>query len=161
MNLSSILSHFLLLACKEKKKMVRQNLFVNIMNFKPKWNYFAGRDPAVLEKLGNWKVLYETVIVAWIIFGLGYVIMIINIIADGLKAPAKKIARKIHKTEKAIYAKVLQELILIKSKVNTTKGGLVWMAAHSVEVWKIFCHCSFQLLRFYTQQLFFNKIDFT
>ena len=54
--------------------------------------------------------------------------MIINIIADGLKAPAKKIARKLHKTEKAIYAKVLQELILIKSKVNTTKGGLVWMA---------------------------------
>ena len=123
--------------------MVRQNFskyFMYILT--QNVNYFPGRDPAVLEKLGNWKVLYETIVVAWIIFGLGYVIMIINIIADGLKAPAKKIARKLHKTEKAIYAKVLQELILIKSKVNTTKEGLVRMASHSVEISKFSTPCS-------------------
>ena len=45
--------------------------------------------------------------------------MIIGVIADGLKKPARKAAKKLAKAEKAILARVLQEIVVIKSsKVN-------------------------------------------
>ena len=45
-------------------------------------NYFqiTGKDEDVLAKLGNWKVVYEAGMILWIIFGLGYLFMIISII---------------------------------------------------------------------------------
>ena len=86
---------------------------------------FLGKDPVVLKSLGYWEYLYEAAVIAWIIFGLGYVIMIINIISDGLKAPARKIKTFATKTEKAIMSKILQEIVIIKSKVRylTTNTG--------------------------------------
>ena len=41
--------------------------------------------------------------------------MIIGVIADGLKKPARKAAKKLAKAEKAILARVLQEIVVIKS----------------------------------------------
>ena len=41
--------------------------------------------------------------------------MIITVIADGLKAPAIKAAKKLVKAERAIVARILQEIVLIKS----------------------------------------------
>ena len=41
--------------------------------------------------------------------------MIIGIIADGLKEPARKAVKKLAQAEKAILAKVLQEIVVIKS----------------------------------------------
>ena len=67
--------------------------------------------------MGGFKYVYLVFTVVWIIFGLGYVFMIIGVITDGLKAPAKKAAKKLAKAEKAVIAKVLQEIVLIKSKV--------------------------------------------
>ena len=40
----------------------------------------TGKDKDVLDKLGNWEVVYEAGIILWIIFGLGYLLMIISII---------------------------------------------------------------------------------
>jgi hypothetical protein len=73
--------------------------------------------------MGNWKILYEGAIVAWIIFGLGYVFMIINIITDGIRRPAKLAAKKFHRAEKALIEKVLKDLVTMKSmaKVLTTR----------------------------------------
>ena len=40
----------------------------------------TGRDEEVLDRLGNWRLLYEAGMILWIIFGLGYLFMIISII---------------------------------------------------------------------------------
>jgi len=41
----------------------------------------------VLLKLGHWKIVYESALIVWILFGLGYLVMIINIISEGLTRP--------------------------------------------------------------------------
>ena len=80
-----------------------------------------GKDQAVLNGLGEWgQHFYEIGVVTWIIFGLGYLFMIIQIISEGLRAPAKRVVRKIRKitkAEKSDLLKILHELI--RSKVST------------------------------------------
>ena len=115
---------------------------------------FLGKDPVVLKSLGYWEYLYEAAVIVWIIFGLGYVIMIINIIADGLKAPARKIKTFATKTEKAIMSKIFEEIVIIKSKVrycNPTNSG------H----WKFtFGNCIFREISFSPGYVFKNFSNF-
>jgi hypothetical protein len=42
--------------------------------------FIIGKDEAVLLRLGNWAPVYEAGIILWVIFGLGYLFMIISII---------------------------------------------------------------------------------
>ena len=81
---------------------------------------FLGKDQAVLNGLGEWgQHFYEIGVVTWIIFGLGYLFMIIQIISEGLRAPAKRVVkkmRKLTKAEKSVLSKIFHELI--KSKVR-------------------------------------------
>ncbi len=78
-------------------------------------DFVTGRDKNVLDKMGDYKVIYEIAVVVWIIFGLGYVFMIINVISQGMKAPARRAAKRLALAEKALMAKVLEELVVIKS----------------------------------------------
>ena len=80
----------------------------------------SGRDDETKEKLGDYLYVYEIFVVIWIIFGLGYVFMIIGELMEGLRAPARKAAKKLRKAEKVILEKVLHEVVLIKSRVSNS-----------------------------------------
>ena len=77
-----------------------------------------GRDEGTKEKLGNYLYVYEVFVVIWIIFGLGYVFMIIGELMEGLRAPAKKAVKKLKKAEKVILERVLHEIVVMKSRVS-------------------------------------------
>ncbi len=53
-----------------------------------------GRYEETLDDLGNWKVVYQIALFVWIIIGLGYVFMIVGVIADNLKKPAKSAVKR-------------------------------------------------------------------
>ena len=76
--------------------------------------YFTGRDEPTKESLGNYLLIYEIFIIIWITFGLGYVLMIILAISDGLRKPASKVAKKLAKAEKVVLEKVLHEVVILK-----------------------------------------------
>ena len=78
---------------------------------------FTGRNQETLNQLRGWKYFYLIGIVVWIILGLGFLIMIIALITEGLQKPAKKAVKRLAKAEKAVIARVLQEIVIIKSKV--------------------------------------------
>ena len=80
--------------------------------------YNLGKDPDTKAQLGRLQYVYDTAIVIWIIFGLGYVFMIIGLITETLRKPARRAVKKLRVAEKAVIAKVLQEIVLIKSKVT-------------------------------------------
>ena len=77
---------------------------------------FTGRDPEVLARLGNWKIVYEISLVVWIIFGLGYIFMIITIITDSMRKPARSAAKRFRKAEKVMVTRILDEILEIKAK---------------------------------------------
>ena len=77
-----------------------------------------------MNKLGHWEYIYLAGVFIWIIFGLGYVFMIIGVIADGIKKPARKAVKKLAQAEKAILARVLQEIVAIKA--SKVKKFIVW-----------------------------------
>ncbi len=79
----------------------------------------SGRYESVLDDLGNWDVVYQIALIVWIVFGLGYVFMIVGVIAENLKKPARSAARRFRKAEKAMTSKILQEIVIMK----TTVGG--------------------------------------
>jgi len=58
-------------------------------------DFVAGRSRDTLDQLGHWEYVYLAGVFIWIVFGLGYLFMIIGVIADGLKKPARKAAKKI------------------------------------------------------------------
>ena len=76
----------------------------------------SGRDEGTKSKLGNYLYIYETFVIIWITFGLGYVLMIILAISDGLKKPAAKVAKKLRKAEKVVLEKVLNEVVALKRR---------------------------------------------
>ena len=86
---------------------------------------FSGRDDATREKLGDFLYVYEIFVVIWIIFGLGYVFMIIGELMEGLRSPARKAAKKLRKARKVILERVLHEVVLIKSRVSTNFNEFV------------------------------------
>ena len=79
-----------------------------------------------MDRLGKLSWLYEAAVLAWIIFGLGYVFMIIGFITESLRAPAKKAKKWVKQkaSEKAIISRILQEIVLLKSKVSLRK--ILW-----------------------------------
>lgn len=86
-------------------------------------DFVAGRNAKVLSKLGNWKVVYEGALIVWIIFGLGYLFMIVTVITDGIRAPARKAVKRLAAAEKALMAKVLTEVLVMKTKQRTGEGS--------------------------------------
>ena len=70
----------------------------------------------VIERMGNWKVVYQIFIIVWIIFGLGFLFMIITLIADGLKKPAKSATKKFKQAQKVMFTRVLQEILVMRNK---------------------------------------------
>ncbi len=72
----------------------------------------------MLDRLGGWDIVYEIGLVVWIIFGLGYIFMIITVISDGLKRPARKAAKRLKRAEKVMVSRILHEILDMRSKVN-------------------------------------------
>ena len=56
-------------------------------------------------------------LIIWILFGLGYIFMIISVITDGIKTPARKAVKKLAEAEKVMLARIVREIVLKKSKV--------------------------------------------
>jgi len=76
--------------------------------------WFLGRDESVLEDLSNWDIVYEIGLVVWIIFGLGYIFMVIAVITEALRKPAKSAARRFKRGRRAMMARVLTEVVNMK-----------------------------------------------
>ena len=100
------LLHGVPLANQNKNKMAGNFYFMIL----------SGRDEGTKSKLGNYLYIYETFVIIWITFGLGYVLMIILAISDGLKNPAAKVAKKLRKAEKVVLEKVLTEVVALKRR---------------------------------------------
>lgn len=84
-------------------------------------DYVAGRDQEVLKKLGGWGIVYEIGLIVWIIFGLGYLIMIISNITMSLQKPARKAAKGIKMAEKVMFTRIFQEILVMRSKGSAEK----------------------------------------
>lgn len=78
---------------------------------------FAGRNEEVLERMGDWIIAYEVGMIVWIVFGLGYIFMIVTVIADSLRRPARRAAKRIKAAEKVMVSRILHEIMLMKTKV--------------------------------------------
>ena len=76
----------------------------------------TAHDPEVNARLGDWLILYNFCIVTWIIFGLGYIFMIITVIADNLRRPASKAVRKLK--EEVMATKIIEEVLAIRERAR-------------------------------------------
>lgn len=56
-------------------------------------------------------------LIIWILFGLGYIIMLVNIISHSISKPARKAAQKWAEAEKIMFEKIIREIVTKKSKV--------------------------------------------
>ena len=55
---------------------------------------------------------YQAFTVTWLVFGLGYIFMIVTVIADNLRKPARKAVKKFRVAEQKVLSnKILQELL--------------------------------------------------
>ena len=72
---------------------------------------FLGREDETLKNLGNWEYIYHACVFIWIILGLCYLVMIIELITDGLKKQAKVIIE----AEREILDLIYHEIDVIKS----------------------------------------------
>ena len=58
---------------------------------------------------------YQAFTVTWLVFGLGYIFMIVTVIADNLRKPARKAVKKFRVAEQKVLSnKILQELLDMK-----------------------------------------------
>lgn len=93
-------------------------------NFFHRPRSFLGRDQEVLKKLGGWGIVYEIGLIVWIIFGLGYLIMIISNITMSLQKPARKAAKGIKMAEKVMFTRIFQEILVMRSKGSAVSRKL-------------------------------------
>ena len=73
------------------------------------------------------RVLYEVLIIIWIIFGLGYIFMVISLLTSGFIAPAKKAAQKFREAEKQLMTKIMHEVVALRHRnyqQNLDESGL-------------------------------------
>ncbi len=77
---------------------------------------YVGRYEDQLSTLGNWDIVYQIMLIVWIIFGLGYVFMLVGVIADNLQKPARSAAKRFRRAEKIFTSKVLQEIVVMKTE---------------------------------------------
>lgn len=92
--------------------------------------------------MGNWDIVYEIALIVWIIFGLGYIFMVINIIAENLRKPAKRVAayrakrleeRRIRRRQKnANMFQVLQEVAAMKVRASPPVSSCFGFASKNV-----------------------------
>ena len=60
---------------------------------------------------------YQAFTVTWLVFGLGYIFMIVTVIADNLRKPARKAVKKFRVAEQKVLSnKILQELLDMKEQ---------------------------------------------
>ena len=83
----------------------------------------AHYDTTVEEKLGGWMWAYQAFTVTWLVFGLGYIFMIVTVIADNLRKPARKAVKKFRVAEQKVLSnKILQELLDMKEQDRWAGG---------------------------------------
>ena len=67
---------------------------------------------------------------------MGYIFMIVSVITDGIKTPARKAVKKLAEAEKVMLARILREIMLKKSKVynlnNTSRQMHLLLFLHDV-----------------------------
>ena len=66
--------------------------------------------------MGNWAEFYQACLMIWITFGLGYVFMLIAIIAEGLQKPARSAAKRFKARRRMAMGKVVEELTKMKEE---------------------------------------------
>ena len=72
----------------------------------------------------NWRIVYEIFIFIWVLFGLGYLFMIITVISDGLSFPAKQAAKKLKTAERQLVTKILTEVMNRRGMKADTLDGM-------------------------------------
>ena len=66
---------------------------------------------------GTW--FYRLVILTWIVFGLGYLVMVINIITRGFRSkPVVALEKKMAARLRATRIRVLRDALLLRQLVN-------------------------------------------
>ena len=78
--------------------------------------YEPGRDQATLDELGSWAIVYEIMLMIWITFGLGYLVMLISLITKSLRKPAKRAAKTFKKAEKILVDRIINEIVIMRSR---------------------------------------------
>ena len=69
----------------------------------------------MLDGLGSWRVVYQIYNFVWILFGLGFLFMMIAMIAENLKKPAKNATKRFKKAQKVMFTRVLQEILVMRN----------------------------------------------
>jgi hypothetical protein len=74
----------------------------------------AGRSSEVVDRLGNWNIVYELGLIVWIIFGLGYLFMIVDMLATAIRKPGRRAAKGIRAAERIMMTRVIKEIVRVR-----------------------------------------------
>ena len=70
----------------------------------------------------DWNWFYRTLIVTWIVFGLGYLVMVINIITKGFRSkPVVELEKKMAARIRATRNRLAEDALLLRQLVNEIK----------------------------------------
>jgi len=69
-----------------------------------------------------WKLVYEVFIIVWIVFGLGYILMVINLVTDAYKKSYQKAASALRPSDKQLISTVLREVLARRQNQAAPKG---------------------------------------
>ena len=67
----------------------------------------------VLNRLGNWRYVYFFGLIIWILNGLAFFLMTINVINDAFKIPAKRLKQRMNDIEEGNSNKILNAVVKI------------------------------------------------
>ncbi|XP_040581421.1 uncharacterized protein [Lepeophtheirus salmonis] len=84
-------------------------------------DFAAGRNNDILRSLDSWSLIYESFILIWIMFGLGYIFMIITIITDGIRKPVRRAVKKI---ERSFLKRIIEEVVNKRNKEYEKNGSM-------------------------------------
>ena len=100
----------------------------------------AGRNQSIQTRQGDWEYVYGTLVIVWTIFGLGYIIMIFNIIADGLKENTKKVVRKLSNVQDTYDISVISNEELNTPKSGIRKVSFTMLPENNINQTSVSCH---------------------
>ena len=87
-----------------------------------------------MKSIGNWRFVYESFLVIWIVFGLGYVFMIVTVIADALRKPARKAVKTFRgAAERVFMGRVVNEILQQRAKVGSIRLGSIREGCQDVQ----------------------------
>ena len=100
----------------------------------------AGRNQSIQTSQGDWEYVYGTLVIVWTIFGLGYIIMIFNIIADGLKENTKKVVRKLSNVQETYDISVISNEEFNTPKSGIRKVSFTMLPENNINQTSVSCH---------------------